>query len=392
MTMFKLLTENLFFASALIVSLVPYLRARPPKLLLALTLCCGLTASGLFAGPAEWYVRIMLALDYCSLAALVFVLMAPYLRLEFAQRGELLLEMLFPPVSAILSALCLALLALSRADTLDRYLYAFDGSLGFQPGFWGARFLLQHNGLLTASEIAYRNLPLALGLVYYLLRERSRQMAQATLRLYLGIAMCGYAAYYFFPAAGSGVVFGNAFPFHPPALQSMRIAPAPAPFAPRNCMPSLHAAWALALFWSSLLLPRAVRAAAGLFAGLTLLYALSQHYLVDFVVAVPFTLAIYAATRPWSAWRQPAIRVACMLASLLFLTWLVALRWWIAGFIDSTAVAWSAVLLSSSACVVLKTRMESALLNRASFDALPNRTHQSADALLALEPDAIGER
>jgi hypothetical protein len=389
--MVQLLTGNLFFASALIVSLLAFVRARPPKLHLALSLCCGLAASVWLWRPVEWYVQIMLVLDYCALAALPIALVAPYFRFDYARQGSLLREMLFAPVSAFLAVLCLLLPPLFQTDTLDRFLYAFDGSLGFQPGFWDAQFLLQHRALLAASEIVYRNLPLGLGVAYYLVRERSREIAAATLRFYLGIAAIGYVAYCFFPASGSGVVFGSAFPFHPPALYDMVIAPAPAPFAPRNCMPSLHAAWALAMYWSTRVLPRLARAAAGLFVGLTLLYALSQHYLVDFVVALPFTLAIYAATRPAPVWRLPSCRDACVFASILFLVWLTALRWWIAGFMGSPAYAWSAVLLSSSACLLMKARMESALLGGEPLPVQSNQSPALLNVLAELESRDSGQ-
>jgi hypothetical protein len=63
------------------------------------------------------------------------------------------------------------------------------------------------------------------------------------------------------------------------------------PLAPRNCVPSLHLAWA-AIVWLNL--QGWARQAAGVFVILTALATLStgEHYVIDLIAAVPFIWAV----------------------------------------------------------------------------------------------------
>jgi PAP2 superfamily len=68
------------------------------------------------------------------------------------------------------------------------------------------------------------------------------------------------------------------------------------PGAMRNCIPSLHLAWALLLYWFS---PKFLRVPTALFVLITCATTLmtGEHYAIDLVVAVPFTVAVVAASR-----------------------------------------------------------------------------------------------
>jgi len=79
-----------------------------------------------------------------------------------------------------------------------------------------------------------------------------RRLPVNVLMLFLTTSAIGYQLYYFCPATGPLYAFGNAFPLHPPDLLTMVIQPLQLPSsAPRNAMPSLHAAAALLVFWNS---------------------------------------------------------------------------------------------------------------------------------------------
>src|SRR5579872_720533 len=80
---------------------------------------------------------------------------------------------LFPPLWSAGSTVVLGICALLLPLTLDRYLYAADGSFGFQPAFAGARLLLSNPWLLHTCATCYFNLPVAMALVYLLLRRHS---------------------------------------------------------------------------------------------------------------------------------------------------------------------------------------------------------------------------
>ncbi|MFI5095207.1 MAG: phosphatase PAP2 family protein [Candidatus Acidiferrales bacterium] len=77
--------------------------------------------------------------------------------------------------------------------------------------------------------------------------------------------------------------------------------------APRNCMPSLHLAWALLILWYS---PRYLRIPSAVLVALTALatLGLGEHYAIDLVAALPFTVAVCALARfPFARIKQRAL-------------------------------------------------------------------------------------
>ncbi len=77
-----------------------------------------------------------------------------------------------------------------------------------------------------------------------------------------------------------------------------------------------------------------------------LLQTLVFHYLVDMVVAVPFTLALYALTRTDVPWPVRQRRFGCVFGGLQVAAWMIALRWGTGLFLASPAVPWLAVLFT----------------------------------------------
>lgn len=73
-------------------------------------------------------------------------------------------------------------------------------------------------------------------------------------------------------------------------------------YAPRTCMPSLHLAWALLVFLYS---SKSLRPASAIFLTLTALatIATGEHYIIDLVVAIPFTFAVVWLEQKWQAVR-----------------------------------------------------------------------------------------
>src|SRR5438105_3380263 len=94
---------------------------------------------------------------------------------KFAFRAQYISwpHVLFPPIWSVVSTCMLGISALLLPLTLDRYLYAADGSFGFQPAFAGARLLLHNPWLLHTCAVCYFNLPVAMVVMYLLLWHRS---------------------------------------------------------------------------------------------------------------------------------------------------------------------------------------------------------------------------
>lgn len=322
--------------------LVLFLAARPkPKELLAM--CAAGAGLGAYLGlHGSVFHKILEALSYCGAGALPTVWLMPLI----SKRSDLKLlgKLAIPPCFGLLSALLLNVGA--HGITYDHLLYAFDGSLGFQPSFWAGRTVSPHwIGGITRG--LYDGLPLFLVAAYVLQERRGGKQARDLFFLMMLIGICGAACFLVFPAVGAYFIFAKSFPFDPPALSSIAVVPAVVGAAvPRNCMPSLHTAWALAVFWTAGRFPIGWR---WLLRGLLvvmLLQTLVFHYLVDMVVAVPFTLALYAVTQTAVPWSVRQRRNACVFGWLQVAAWMIALRWGTGLFLASPAIPWLAALFT----------------------------------------------
>ena len=342
---------NLFVLSALICATMAFLcAAKRQEIVLAALLGGGLGT--LFRIPSDFLpVQIMIWLMWWGVGGFVITTVGIY-RTETDRRSRIRLvrRMVFTPVAALIGNVLVAISAKLTPFTLDRYLYAADGSFGFQPGFAGRVLLLQHEWLRLAGGLAYVNLPVLMMAVYLLLNRRNPADASRLARLLTAVGLAGYCLYCIFPAVGAEVVFGSNFPFHPPDIGSLRLEPIRVDMAPRNFMPSLHTAWCLAILWSARGLTRAWRAILTVVVGFTLVYTLSCHYFVDMVAAVPFTLAVYAAVESRMSWSHPARRLAVCAGAACFAAWLIALRFGTAVFLISPVISWTASVLTVALC------------------------------------------
>ena len=98
-----------------------------------------------------------------------------------------------------------------------------------------------------------------------------------------------------------------------------------------------------------------------------LLQTLVFHYFADMVVAVPFTLSLYALTAavPWSAYRLKALGFGILSVAI----WLVTLRWGASLFQVSPIVPWCGTLFTITSCWWLWRRIDRAAENQQ--DAAP---------------------
>jgi hypothetical protein len=204
----------------------------------------------------------------------------------------------------------------------DPVVSALDGAFG-QPSFLVGRAADARPVLLTLMSFVYVLLPVVMAAVIALERRRVPAASRSMLRSILLAAVSGYALYQLYPVVGPGPLLGSRFPWGGPLpTGGERLLPVAGVDAARNCVPSLHFAWALLLYWRGRALGGAARAVTALWLALTGLATLAtgQHYFVDLVVAVPFAalvdvLAVRAAAV--SASRAGARLVVAASVSLL---------------------------------------------------------------------------
>jgi hypothetical protein len=342
---------NLFVLSSLICATMVFL-CTAKRLEIALATLLGVMLGTLFRIPADFPpAQVMIWLAWWGVGGFLITTAGIYrTQTDRGARMSLVQKMAFTPVAALIGNLLVTVSAKLTPFTLDRYLYAADGSFGFQPGFACRALLMRHEWLRLTSGIAYVNLPVLAMALYLLVHRRNAADASRVVRLLSAVGIAGYCLYYFFPAAGSEVVLGTKFPFHPPDIASLSLEPIRVPFAPRNFMPSLHTAWCLAICWSARGLTKMWRVIPMAIVALTLLYTLSCHYLVDMVAAIPFTLAVYALVENRMPWKHPARRLALCAGAACFAVWLGVLRFGTALLLVSPVISWTAFALTVALC------------------------------------------
>jgi hypothetical protein len=250
----------------------------------------------------------------------------------------------FCPALVIFTNLALAAIIQFQPHVFDLFLYRFDGMLGAQTSFLAGRWFAAWPFLASLCFLVYSALPLAEVLVF-LLFVRGQRMPANPLVLFIVTGIAGFVFYLVCPATGPVHVFGAEFPNYPPPalpLQSVLLDD-----VPRNAIPSLHSAWALLIWWSLRYSKNWVRWLATGFLALTLLatLGLGEHYLIDLVVAVPFSVAAMAACT-----KQHRKAIA---ASALVLGWLLYLRFGLPVFTLSSLGAWMAVLATVIVSILL---------------------------------------
>jgi hypothetical protein len=246
--------------------------------------------------------------------------------------------------------------------TYDSFLLAFDGSLGTQPSFVLGRFLPWGSTYWGLTTVAYYALPFAVSVLYasHLASDRAgERQPVALLGLFLSMMVVGAALYTIYPAVGPKHAFAQLYPMNAPPLKQIVLQPMTVPDDPRNCMPSLHLAGALAVWWNSRPCPRWGRTLAALLLCATIFstLALGEHYLVDLVVAVPFTLVLQAAWTVSVPLTERSRRQSLLAGTILTLAWLVLLRYGIWLFLISPVVPWGLILLTVVGCLVLEKQL-----------------------------------
>jgi hypothetical protein len=260
----------------------------------------------------------------------------------------------------------LLLTSKTRPTVLDQYVATADHALG-EPSWLVGRIVTATGPVgFNLLDIVYGQLAVAAVVVaLYQLRHvavERRFPRHHLVRTFLVIGLLGPAIYMIFPVVGPVFAYGTGaehwasvslWPDPPPGAHGHGLGhdygqwavadlwprrtppvgpPHPMPFdafTPRNCMPSLHTAWAVAIFIHSRTGPRLLRFAGAfcLVATLTATLGFGYHYGVDLVAGVVFTLTVEAALRSFDRdWDRSGLRFAAYGATV-FAALLVSYRW-----------------------------------------------------------------
>jgi hypothetical protein len=260
----------------------------------------------------------------------------------------------------------LKMTVLAGPEVLDEYVQLADHALG-NPS-WVAGQMLDELGDVAYAVLhwVYIELPVAAIVVaVYQLRNVGGGRpwpAHHLVRTFLLIGLIGPLCYVLFPVVGPVFAFGgsgNGWQIVDawPAWAPLNLQPAPVPFddaTPRNCMPSLHTAWATALFLHSRSGPRWLRwmGATWLVCTLAATLGFGYHYGVDLVTGAILCLTLESALRdPDRGWGPFRIRLVAG-GTLLIAAQLAAYRYLPAVMAENALIAGSMLLASLVAMIV----------------------------------------
>jgi hypothetical protein len=268
----------------------------------------------------------------------------------------------FVPYLIIAMALALKMTARVHPWTYDLYLYAFDQSLGVPVGVAAARLFSLAPPLATATALVYQLLPLAIGIMIAVQRVRPRWFSLDLIKLLLISGVAGFLLYIAFPAAGPKYAFGENFPGDLPSLEEIVIQPVPVGGAAPNAMPSLSLACVLLLWWNARRMPAWGKAFTIPFVALTVLATLGfgEHYVIDLVVALPYTVAMQAVALADAPMRSYLRWVPLAGGIALTAAWLAALGPGGSQFQTIWWLSWASVLATVLLCAVWKIMLDRA--------------------------------
>ncbi|MCA1005903.1 phosphatase PAP2 family protein [Rhodococcus hoagii] len=223
---------------------------------------------------------------------------------------------------------------LAGPEVLDQYVQLADHALG-NPS-WVMGNIVDATGSVGYAVLhwVYIELPVA-AIVVALYQLRKGWPSHHLVRTFLLIGLIGPVFYILFPVVGPIFAFGadgNGFQVGDfwPSVVPFDLTPSAMPFddaTPRNCMPSLHTAWALALFLHSRQGPRWLRWGGTFWLVCTLSATLGfgYHYGVDLIAGVVLTLtlesALRAPERGWGAFRVRLVAGGAVLLAALLLSY-----------------------------------------------------------------------
>jgi cytochrome P450 len=250
--------------------------------------------------------------------------------------------------------------------TEDAATYIADATYGIQLSFATGRLFAALPLLKLVCFAIYVAPPPALVFVYALQTRARRPPPVDVITVLLFMALTGYTFYFLFPVCGPLFAFGDAFPNAPPPASEFlgkRLTITDKDAWP-NGMPSLHLASVILAYWHARPYGRWARAVAAVFVFGTVLATLGmgEHYFVDLVVALPFTLALHAACMPrWKNLRR-ARRDAFLGCAALVALWYLILFLGIPFLQIAPLIPWSLTLGTLAAVVWLERRLYRATL------------------------------
>lgn len=249
--------------------------------------------------------------------------------------------------------------------TYDATAFRFDGTLGVQLSAVLAMIVNSIYGLQGIVKFLYTLLPL-LCIIFYVAQLRKVERPLVDYLIVWAIStFIAYVVYHLCPVAGPIYFLGSDFPNAIPAVADIPQGLSLVQPAPRNGVPSMHLGWALAMWLTARLMDsRILRWFSMAVLAITILatLALGEHYLIDLVIAVPFVMAVQAACIREIQQHNPARWRVVGVGTILFLAWIIVLRFGVNLFETVPGLTWLAFGATLAVMIRVYRPLEQAIL------------------------------
>lgn len=191
------------------------------------------------------------------------------------------------------------LVAHHTLTTQDALLFNSEKLFGLKLPFVIGGFLHEHDFIRLAVSAIYSSSPVMI-ILTMLLQHASEKKLRVDILLAFILSGIGSLFYIVVPGVGLAVGLGkNWFEMADSSQAIPLLTQSFPPNFPRNCVPSLHTTTALLFFFASMDFGKILRSVYAVLALGTIIgcLGLGEHYLVDIVMAFPFSIAIWALAR-----------------------------------------------------------------------------------------------
>ncbi len=353
--------ESPYFAFALAGSFVIYMASRPTRIQIAVTIFVGILLRFIYEAVIGvkdyWGSELICTVGFIGTTSLI---MLARKAIQNKQLSEFVIAA-FLPLMAIIVALILPITSSLSPMTFDAHLLAVDETLGFQPSFLLGRLFSEypHWPLWELTSTVYYASPFAIALLCAAHVTENFSEVRRLFTLFAAVNLVGFCIYVVCPATGPIYAFSKWFPLMSPHLSDIQLSPLAVPSSPRNAIPSLHLSWALLIFWNTAGMRKTIRIAAGLFLGGTVFATLSlgEHYLIDLIVAVPFSLIFQAAFTNFGheniKWRNYAVLGGAGIVA----GWIIMIRFCILSLVTWPAATRFFLIFTLGASVLARYKL-----------------------------------
>jgi hypothetical protein len=244
--------------------------------------------------------------------------------------------------------------------TYDYYLYAFDGLLPLPLASMAGEAFAAYPAVSQAFSVAYYSFMLVACLFVGL--WGNGRLSGWLISRWIVAAIFGSGLYFVTPAVGPAVAFDAIYPHGLPDPAAVPLALFPSSgMDVRNAMPSLHTTWAFLVAIIAWRVGRITRIVASINLVATVIATLGmrEHYLIDLIVAVPFTVAVHGFVSLWDAdSRRVRATAAAIGGATVTAAWLLIIVFGIGALRTAPWTASILVLLSMTASGWLLCRLE----------------------------------